>query len=484
MCSYISFGKTDHNDGDFLIDIPRKEARLNREDKLTNNADDPLEHARQRHLHERHVKEKSVIHHAKEPGQEIEEHDSSGIEDDRGNDRDKENRAEVSGSRLEDDEGEGIGRSGDESHADVQEINHPTHQIHSREDSKLKVGKRLDQHKDEGDDFGYITDEKDTNSERDDEASRSGERHHHVKKNIAGEGDRVEQSGKEEIYEGSNLQTSSEWGEGEASLLSPDEEDSSGARDLPEVDDSDEIPEEENDGKESERSGEEYIEEFKGEDQDSKAKKVGLKSAKDKIKLELEKSSEGPDSKRKGKKTRSKNNNVKKPLKTTIGGEKKIEQIRKPLAGKKGSISAQKTFSENHRKLKVHAGIDPSQEKYKFFPRGKTNKKTKSRPSNAYRDRQKRKTRRDGSKLRPTGGLLRANDFYIDEINEPIEKLIPLETDEGNSDGEFAGGDNKNLKKRAEDGYGQKFRRGNSRRLLQFNNESDNSEPRPGLCLT
>ena len=484
MCSYISFGKTDHNDGDFLIDIPRKEARLNREDKLTNNADDPLEHARQRHLHERYVKEKSAIHHAEEPGQEIEEHDSSGIEDDRGNNRDEENRVEVSGSRLEDDEGEGIGRSGDESHADVQEINHHTHQIHSREDSKLKVGKRLDQHKDEGDDFGYITDENDTNSERDDEASRSGERHHHVKKNIAGEGDRVEQSGKEEIYEGSDLQTSSEWGEGEASLLSPDEEDSSGARDLPELDDNDEIPEEENDGKESERSGEEYIEEFKGEDQDSKEKKVGLKSAKDKIKLELEKSGEGPDSKRKEQETRRKNNEIKKPLKTTIGGEKKIEQIRKPLAGKKGSISVDKTLTQNHRKVKVHTGIDLSQEKNKFFPRGKTNKKTKSRPSNAYRDRQKRKTRRDGSKLRPPGGLLRANDFYIDEINEPVEKLVPLETDEGTNDGQFTGGDNKNLKKRAEDGYGQKFRRGNSRHLLQFINESDNSEPPPGLCLT
>ena len=200
--------------------------------------------------------------------------------------------------------------------------------------------------------------------------------------------------------------------------------------------------------------------------------------------MELEKSGEGPDSKRKEQETRRKNNEIKKPLKTTIGGEKKIEQIRKPLAGKKGSISVDKTLTQNHRKVKVHTGIDLSQEKKKFFPRGKTNKKTKSRPSNAYSERQKRKTRRDGSKSRPPEGLLRANDFYIDEINEPVEKLVPLETDEGTNDGQFTGGDNKNLKKRAEDGYGQKFRRGNSRHLLQFINESDNSEPPPGLCLT
>lgn len=41
--------------------------------------------------------------------------------------------------------------------------------------------------------------------------------------------------------------------------------------------------------------------------------------------MELEKSSEGLDLKRKGKKICSKNNNVKKLFKIIIGGEKKIE---------------------------------------------------------------------------------------------------------------------------------------------------------------
>lgn len=489
----------DPDNGDLLTDIQRQKARPNREDKLKNNAVASLEYAQQHHLQEPHVKGKSVVHDAEEPGQEVKEHDASGKGIDSGTKRDKENLAEVSESNLEDDEEEGEGRSGDESQIDVREV-------HSLEDSRLKIGKRIDQHKNEGDELGYITDEHGIYHEGNDEESRSGERGRHhmhikkldvlkgaersrkphdervegqIKKKLADEQNESEQSGKE-VYVENDLSTDVELEEGEASLLSQDEDDPSGARDLPGGNDGEEIPQKKNNGNEKEQNQEENFGDYKSEDFNSEKNKVGMKGAKDKMKGVLEERKKDPDSKGKEQKAHG-NNNKRKQTNINKAEKKETQQLGKPSPGKKGKVLDEKRISQNYQKLKVQAEIHLSHEKKNPSPHGKTNKKAKSRPSNAYRDRKNQKTRNDESKSQPAGRLLGAGDFYIAESNEPEKKAIPVEIDEGINDGQYTGGKNQKLKKRAEDEYGQNFRRGNSRHLLQFTNESDFSKLLPAL---
>ena len=380
---------------------------------------------------------------------------------------------------------------------------------------------QLHSHGKEGLEFGYITDEEEADNADNDDKLPSGERdydHEHIKtlhvhrgvknvknardghvegrnkKEITGEMDEGKQS-EDEFSDERDLQTVSELEEGEASQLSEDEEDLSGGEYLPDVEaitqdnDGNEHSEEENGTKDSGGGGEENTPDDKIEDLDSKTENEtgdGEKIPED--------SSEDSDSKAKGEKNanrRDKPNKKRKNRKNHINRTQKILQNHKPSSGKKGSVSIGKQGTQNSQKLKVHAEIDLTQEKSQVSPSGKITKKTKSRPSYAYKGRKHQKTRDSESRTETDGDVNSGEDFYIDENDEPKERSIPVEMrdiDERIEDREPTYAENRKIKKRAqtydkEAENVQEFRRGNSRHLLQFSNERDPSNIFPGLWL-
>lgn len=530
-------------DSDRDGDLKRQATQHSDETKLKNDVAAAFEHAQHHHLHEGQLQEKPVIHHAEEPGQENKEHDESSIEDESNPEKDGEIHVEESDRHVREDDEEDEGYSGDESHIDATDIHYHIHKSDIPGENTLKQRKKIEPDDEEGDiensgegsdreelhvhhqetrdfntdhhpvddedaksdwehfqmhlhahgkedgEFGYITDEDESDPEyNDDDESLSGEQdydHEHIKtlhvhrsakhvkyprdshvvgrieQEIAGEedGEDVEQSGEEElesVYDRRDLEkfdADSESGEREVSLLSEDETDLSGEEELserdlekiPEDNDKDEDSETENTSKESEGGGEEKIQEDNNLEPDSKAKNT--------------------------KKIIIKFGNKRKIPKNKIIEKKKILQNRKSSSGKKKRPSVDNQVSHQTNKLKVHAEIDLTHQKSHISPKGKTNNKVKSRPSDALKALKNQMIRDVESR--------NGQDFYIDENEEPEQRMLEVEMrniEDGKDHSGTTDTGNRKIKKRAktEDGAAesiQDFRRG--RHLLQFSNRSD-----------
>ncbi|KAL9959549.1 hypothetical protein ACROYT_G032880 [Oculina patagonica] len=364
----------------------------------------------------------------------------------------------------------------------------------------------LHSHGEKNGEFGYITDEEEDPEENDDE-SLSGERdydHEHIKtlhvhhrakhvkyprdsdvvvgrteQEIAGEDEdedeeyEDEQSGEEglnSIYERRDLHKSegeNEWEENEGSLISEDEEDEtdlSGREDLS-------VRDQENN------------EEDNGRDSDSKTEKAS-KDDKGKGKEKISgKKKEGPGSQKKIARKKNKLGNKNKfPKKNVIR-----EKIQKFSSGKKKSSSVGNQESHQSQKLKVHAEVDLShQKKTDVSTKDTTAKKKKARPL-SHKAPNDQKIRDVEPQTGSENGLKNVEDFYIDESDEPKQRMFAVEMRdavEGKDHGENINPGNRKIDKRSqsEDGKAEKiqeFRRGNSRHLLQFINTSDPLEPLP-----
>ena len=487
-------------DGSVMMGSSKKAAQQSDETELNRDLSAAFEHAQNHHAHERQIQEKPGIHHAKEPGLGNENHNENSIENESHSEKDGEIHTKVS-DRLERDEGAEKERySGDESRVEVKDIHFHIYRSDPRgekrlaerkefdpEDGELEVsgdggveelhihGKEVRDFKSDDDDsrtewehfqmhlhshdknddeFGYITNEEENDdSEENDDESLSGERdynHAHIKTlhvhrkakhvkqqrgshmtgNIVGEEDEEvedghsgEGQGLNKIYDRRNLQTieqDNEYDDHEGSLLiSEDEEDSVNS------------------------SGAEVK---KGIPEDNK---------------------EDPE----------------RQIKTTIIREKQ----KKPSSSKKKSPAVNNLIPHQSQKLKLHAEIDLTHKKNNVFPKRKTSKKTKQ-AIYVFKTQKAPKIRNVESQTGAENDLNNDEDFYLDESVRPKERMFAVEMQDVKNDrsnGENTNQGHRKINKRAQtkDGKaedGQKFRRGNSRHLLQIMNMSDYFNHLPG----
>lgn len=350
----------------------------------------------------------------------------------------------------------------------------------------------LHSHRKEDGEFGYITDEEEVDSEGNDDETLSGKQdydHENIKtlrvhrrakprdshvvgrteQEITGEEDEEyddEQSGEEDfnvIYDPRDLQKfeDNELDESEGSVLSEDQE---GEMDL---------------------SGEEDLslrdeERITVDNNREKVSKDGKKEGKETI---LENRKEGPHSQTKNTKRKNRLGNKKNSWEKNIFKEK----LRKfsPSKKKGSSVDSQVTHRSQH--LKVHAEIDLTHKKTDISPKETTGKKKKAR-SFLHTARKDQNVVKD-SETGQENGLNNVEDFYIDESGGPKRRMFAVEMRDaidGNDLGENINPGSRKINKRSlnvDEGAEsiQKFRRGNSRHLLQFINMSEPSESLPGL---
>lgn len=534
-----------------MASTSKQAAQQNDETKLKHDVAAAFEHAQHHHLHESELQEKPVIHHAKEPGQENEKHDENSIEDESRFEKDGEIHVEVSDRLVRNEGVEKESYSGGGSHVNVRDIHYHIHRsdppgektpeerkeidpedeeeefsgevsnleelhVHGKEVRDFRSYHPIDDedartewehfqvhlhsHEKNDDEFGYVTnEEEEADSKENDDESLSGEPdydhahiktlhvHHrakHVKhprdshvvgrieQEIAGEEDEEvedEQSGEGDlnsIYDRRNLQTIDEDNESEfheGSLIFEDEEDVvnlSGAEGLS-VRDEDKIPED-NDGDPVSQA--------------EKARKKGKESGKKEI---TEDNKKEPDRQMKNtRKGRKPGNKRKIPNKNII--RKKQE---KPSSGKKKGPSVNNPVPHQSQKLKIHAEIDLTHKKNHLLPKGKTSKKV-------LKARKNKKIRDVELETGAESELNNVEDFYIDENDEPKERMFAVEMRDVEDDkehGQNTNPGNRKINKRAQTEEGkaegvQEFRRGNSRHLLQIMNMSDPFNALPGSC--
>ena len=525
---HVIFKADVDKDGRVIAGTSKKATQQNDKTELTHDASTAFEHAQHHHPHKRPIQEKRVFHHAKEPGLEKEEHDKKSIENERLSEKDGQIHVKLT-DRLRRDEGtEKESYSGDESSVEVKDVHFPILRSDPHGEKKLEKRKidpedgehefsgehsdmeelhvpgkdsrqpiddedtrtewkhfqmHLQSQKKNRDEFGYITnEEEDDDSEEHDDESLSGQRdydhahiktlhvHHrtkHVKhardspvtgKIVGEEDEEVEDGhsgegrGLNSVYERRDLQTierDDETEDHEGSLNFEDDEDVgnlSGAEGL------------------STRIEDKILEEgyentvLHAEESRKEVVKPGKKEIPEENKGE-------PD----------------RQIKNTRKGNKLGIKTKIPKSKNKGP-SVNNQISHQSHKLKVHAEIDLTHKKNDIIPKEKTSKNPKAAIA-----RKNPKIRDVESQTGAESDLNNVEDFYIDESDNPKEKIFAVEMQEV-KDKDYAENTNpghQKINKREQTEYGnaeggQNFRRGNSRHLLQFMNLSDPFNALPG----
>ena len=144
-------------------------------------------------------------------------------------------------------------------------------------------------------------------------------------------------------------------------------------------------------------------------------------------------------------------------------------------------------ISSSSQKLNVHAEIDLSNEKNHLASKGATSKQTKSAIS-VLKARKNPKMKQVESEKGTESDLNNVEDFYLDESDEPKDRMFAVEmqdakNDKDNDENTNPGHQKINKRAQTEDDKvegGHEFRRGNSRHLLQIMNTTDPMDALPG----